>query len=279
MLKKMTSLKCLILTIVLVGIGIILFVNDMERRSIKLSSNNIQIVLSEKEWTKNNIELTIKYNGSLKHIKEYSFDNGKTWSKSNILALGENQKLNIIVKDINDNTYNIDYNVNNIDREGPIILTDNNIQVSKNSKVDLMQYVTVYDEKSGLRDDVVLTPSTLDTSKNGTYTIQISAIDKLANESISKMTVNVVDKAIVVSAKKITLDHKLLNISPGQEELLVATIAPKSTSNKMIKWTSSDSNIASVDAGGKVTAISQGRATITATTSNNIKVTCLVIVK
>ena len=70
MLKKITKtgLLSVFLFIVLVGIGVFLFILDYERRQIKLSENNIQIVLSEDEWTKKDFELTIKYSGNANPI-------------------------------------------------------------------------------------------------------------------------------------------------------------------------------------------------------------------
>ena len=280
MLRRMTKLtfKCLILTVILVGIGVTFFIVDYERRNINLNSDNIKILLSETEWTKNNIELTIKYNKVSNHIKEYSFDNGKTWTKSNILALNKNEDLTIKIKDINEKIYSIDYSVNNIDKSGPIILTDSNIQVGLNSKVNLVDYVTVYDDGVGLRDEIVFTPATIDTSKVGTHTVQIYAIDKLANKTISKMNIQVVNTNVNVDAKLITLDKIFVSLVPGKEEQLITSVGPKATTNKNIIWKSSDANIATIDNTGKVTGISQGHAVITATTTNGIKDNCLVIV-
>jgi uncharacterized protein YjdB len=281
MLKKMTVLnfRCLILTIILFGIGVVFFLIDFERRNIDLNANNIKIVLSESEWTKNNVELTIAYNKSLNHIKEYSFDNGKTWTKSNLIALENNENLLIKIKDINDRIYDIEYSVGNIDKEGPIILTQPNIQVGVNSKIALKDYVTVYDEGVGLREEVVLTPATIDSSKLGTYTIQIYAIDKLANKSISKMDVQVVDTLPNINAHVLDLNKNVLSLNIGEEEKLNALISPKNTTNKNITWKSDDLNIATVDNTGKITGISKGYTIISAQTSNGIKTYCIVIVK
>lgn len=281
MLKKITKtgLLSVFLFIVLVGIGVFLFILDYERRQIKLSENNIQIVLSEDEWTKKDFELTIKYSGNAsRHIKEYSFDNGKTWTKSNMIAVKDNNVLNIKVKDINNKIYSLDYEIKNIDREGPKIEVPKNIQITRGSKVNISDYVEVKDEKSGLRDEVVYTPNVLDTSKNGVQTIQIYAIDKLANKTISKIDFNIVDKAQEIAVDKISLDHNRLNLLVNEEDKLTPSITPKYATNKSIKWTSSNDKIVTVDIGGKIKAISEGEAIITATTANGKKASCEIIV-
>lgn len=53
---------------------------------------------------------------------------------------------------------------------------------------------------------------------------------------------------------------------------LTATVAPTGASNKSVKWTSSAPSIATVSATGLVTRVSNGSATITATTVDGAKV-------
>ena len=277
MLKKVTktSLMSVFLFIVLVGLGVFLFIFDYERRQIKLTENNVKIILSEDDWTKKDFELTIKYNGDAsKHIKEYSFDGGKTWTKSNMLTIKDNKVINIRVKDINNKIYSLDYEIKNIDREGPNIVAPSDVEITKGSKVNISDYVEVEDEKSGLRDEVVFTPSVVDTSKNGVQTIQIYAIDKLANKTISKINFNIVDNAKEIAIEKITLDHNRLNLLVNEEDKLTPSITPKYATNRRVTWKSSDEKVVTVDVGGKIKAVGVGTATITATTSNGKTASC-----
>lgn len=55
-------------------------------------------------------------------------------------------------------------------------------------------------------------------------------------------------------------------VTANESAQIVATITPDSASNKAISWTTSNSAIATVSSSGIVTAISNGTATITATT-------------
>lgn len=275
-----TNIMSMLVFLVLVGIGVYLFIIDNERRHIKLTDKNIHIVLSENEWTSKNYELTIKYDGlASKHIKGYSFDGGKSWSNSNIYYVEKNEKLNIEIKDINNKVYSFDYDIKNIDREGPIIEVQDNIQVLKDSKINYSDYVKVTDEGSGLRDEVVYTPNTIDTTKLGEYTVQIYAIDNLANKTISSMKIKVVNKIENVNVSKISIEPSTLEMKVDEENILNINIEPKNATNKNIKWSSSDESIVTVDVGGKVKAIKEGNATITATSSNGVVSTCIISVK
>ena len=71
-------------------------------------------------------------------------------------------------------------------------------------------------------------------------------------------------------------------IDQAEVELLVGTtttLTAEASGGQTITWSSSDENVATVDANGVVTAIASGDATITATASNGkLKATCLVTV-
>ena len=63
-------------------------------------------------------------------------------------------------------------------------------------------------------------------------------------------------------------------------ERLTATVLPSDADNRSVTWASSDEDVATVDAGGIVTAISAGTATVTATTNDgtNLSASCIVTV-
>ena len=54
----------------------------------------------------------------------------------------------------------------------------------------------------------------------------------------------------------------------GNTETLKATINPTDADDKNITWTSSNTNVATVNSSGKVTAIAKGTTTITVKTSD-----------
>ena len=84
----------------------------------------------------------------------------------------------------------------------------------------------------------------------------------------------------IVGVSGITLNKTALNLTIGASESLVATISPSNATNKDVEWTSSNTNVATVDTTGKVIGVSAGSATITVKMKDGSKVaTCNVTVK
>ena len=82
-----------------------------------------------------------------------------------------------------------------------------------------------------------------------------------------------------VAVTGVTLNKTSLTLEAGQDETLIATVAPSNADNKNISWSSSDNTVASVDQTGKVSAVAAGTATITVTTADGNKThTCTVTV-
>ena len=71
-----------------------------------------------------------------------------------------------------------------------------------------------------------------------------------------------------VEVTDISLNKNSLGLIIGNSDTLTANITPSNATNKSVTWSSSNSNIISVDNSGKVTAKAIGNATITAKTAN-----------
>ena len=67
-----------------------------------------------------------------------------------------------------------------------------------------------------------------------------------------------------VTADSIQIAHKTSELYAGETILLEATLLPDNTTDKQIHWESSDTDIASIDASGRLCAVSPGQATISA---------------
>ncbi len=101
--------------------------------------------------------------------------------------------------------------------------------------------------------------------KKGEATITAKAGDKTAEAKI----------VVLAPVSGITLNKNRLDMIIGETETLTATITPADADPKEpITWTTSDETIATVD-GGKVTAVKEGEATVTAT-SDGKSATCIV---
>ncbi len=73
-------------------------------------------------------------------------------------------------------------------------------------------------------------------------------------------------------------EYVVMEQNIGEQIQLSATIYPEDTLDKTLEWTSSNTEIATVNQDGKITAHHTGKAIITATTSNGIKAVCTVYV-
>mgnify|MGYP003304493677 CR=1 FL=1 len=87
-------------------------------------------------------------------------------------------------------------------------------------------------------------------------------------------------KKIEATATSISLDKSAITLDKATTETIYATIAPSNASVSVLLWTSDNPAVATVDRTGKVTAISAGTATITATTidGSNVSASCIVTV-
>ena len=75
------------------------------------------------------------------------------------------------------------------------------------------------------------------------------------------------------------LNDKELLLAPNDTVTLIATVQPDDATNKTITWTSSNPAVATVTGNGLVTAIADGKTTITATAQDGgKKATCEVTV-
>jgi uncharacterized protein YjdB len=80
-----------------------------------------------------------------------------------------------------------------------------------------------------------------------------------------------------IAVTAVSLNKAAVSLALNASESLIATVVPATATNKTVSWTSSDDAIASVDASGKVTALSAGEATITVTSQDgHKKATCVV---
>jgi uncharacterized protein YjdB len=107
--------------------------------------------------------------------------------------------------------------------------------------------------------------------KAGTTTI-IATTDDGAKTATCKVTV------LPTPVGGISIDKSSIELFEGDIDILTATVTPENAGNKNLTWTSSNTNIATVE-DGVVTAIKAGTATITAKTEDGGKTaTCKITV-
>lgn len=79
----------------------------------------------------------------------------------------------------------------------------------------------------------------------------------------------------VVNASSISISSTGMNVTIGYNAQLSASVEPSNTTDKTVRWTSSNSSVATVD-NGVITGKSEGDADITASTANGKTATCRV---
>lgn len=88
----------------------------------------------------------------------------------------------------------------------------------------------------------------------------------------SKLTVYPLPSSISISRSELTLTE-------GESFTLTAEVLPAEAQDRSVRWLSYNTDIASVDAAGKVTALKPGNAKIVAKSSNGLTAECMVTVK
>lgn len=112
--------------------------------------------------------------------------------------------------------------------------------------------------------------------KAGTTVITATAKD---DSGISaSCTVQVTVPTVKVTG--ITLNKTTASVVKGKTVALTATVTPDTATDKTIKWTTSNKNVATVSTDGVVTAVAAGTATITAIAADDsgVKATCKITV-
>jgi uncharacterized protein YjdB len=107
--------------------------------------------------------------------------------------------------------------------------------------------------------------------RNGTSTIRVTTVDggKFATLTVS----------VVTPVTGVTVSPTTLTLNRGATSRLVTTITPPFASNVGVKWSSSNTRVATVTTAGVVRGVAVGTATITVrTNSGSLTATCVVTV-
>ncbi len=136
---------------------------------------------------------------------------------------------------------------------------------SKSTKIKIFPELATNKKVNYLSQDVSIArvnASGVVTGENfGTTTIIVKTVDSLKMASLIVMVTE--DN---VTGVKLAVNQKELSI--GEIYTLTAIITPYTALDKQVKWSSSNKEVAQVNQNGKITAISDGEATITVTTDD-----------
>ena len=115
---------------------------------------------------------------------------------------------------------------------------------------------------------------------NGTVTAAgVGAAVIIATTSNGKTATCTVTVSVpTVDVTGVTLNKTELSLTVGESATLTATVTPANATDKSVMWSSSDPSVATVE-NGRITAVGEGTATVTVTTSNGKTASCTVTVK
>jgi uncharacterized protein YjdB len=108
-----------------------------------------------------------------------------------------------------------------------------------------------------------------DLSAATSYNFTVKAKDAAGNYSDASNAITV--STLAISVTGVALNSSGLILTMGSTSMLTATISPANATNQSVSWTSDNTNIATVNSSGVVTAVSAGLATITVTTQDSGK--------
>ena len=88
-------------------------------------------------------------------------------------------------------------------------------------------------------------------------------------------------ETLPIEVTDVNLSHSTMTLNEGETESLTASVAPDNATDKTIRFTTSDRDIATVSASGDtrtITGVKDGTATITARSGDEVSATCIVTV-
>lgn len=80
----------------------------------------------------------------------------------------------------------------------------------------------------------------------------------------------------VIAVSKVNLSDSALSLTPGQTKKITAAVEPANATNKELAWTSSNTDVVTVDKTGTVKAVGEGTAAIKVSASNGVSASCSV---
>ena len=99
--------------------------------------------------------------------------------------------------------------------------------------------------------------------------IELKAADINKDNNVTTEDTSRLNELINSSYQSLQLNKSEITLVTNEKERIIPTISPNIILNQNLNWTSSNTGIATVDETGVITALTQGEATITATTKDN----------
>lgn len=231
--------------------------SDARTLEVTVQSNVQYSVEIDCDWIKHNRTKGLTTNilsFNVEENKTYDAREGRITIKSQnssvadqVVRVRQAQKDALIVKDL---SFDMPYGGGEIE-----VAVEANVEFDVTPNVDWIQFA----ETKALSSSTIR----LTVAENKTYSSREGKIEIKQKNGSLKHTVTV-EQAGRIAVSSVELNKTELKIKEGDSEALEATVKPDNATDKTITWSSSDESIATVDDGGRITAIKAGTATITA---------------
>lgn len=222
---------------------------------------------------------------------EFATDKSVEWSSSNeaVATVSQEGKVTAISKgsatitarSTDGSNVSVSCNVNVIKLVSDIVLSNTEITLNEGQSTTITAIVTpdlannknLTWESSNTAVATVNEDGKVTAISKGTAIITAKSTDGSNISASCNVSVIKLVSGIVLSETEIMLNE-------GESVTLIATVIPNLANNKAVVWTSSNESIATVDENGVITAHLQGKAVITAksTDGSNISASCAVTV-
>lgn len=178
--------------------------------------------------------------------------------------------------------------------DGGILINSSIVEIDGTINLSANQFggVEVSRGSSGVRDSILILGHNLSlentTEVYGSPTIWVDGAGSLRNNyslysvqvgAQTQYYINSENAVQPVAVDGITISPTSTTIDAGQSFVITPTITPSNAANKNVQWSTSAPTIATVSSSGNVSALTEGSATITATTEDGLHTaTCSVTV-
>jgi uncharacterized protein YjdB len=208
-----------------------------------LPANTTGINSYEVEWASANSSIASVNNGEVTGVSIGNTDVTATIKGTSIKAT-----YNIIVKDVSVQSVTLTSVADGLKVGKTLKLTYNVLPENASNK-------NVIWSSSNIAVATIDMLGTVTAVAVGTSTITVKTQD---GEKVATIELSV----LPIPVEGITLSTTLATISSGETHQLIAMISPADASNKGVTYSSSNTGVATVDAGGKIRGIAAGTATI-----------------
>lgn len=245
---------------------------------VSLAFDTIKLAKGKSKTLKANIEPADASEKKL--IWESSDESVATVTSSGVIRAKGAGNATIIVTTV-DGGYSASCNVNVYTAVTGVTLSADRVEIPKGEKRILTATIEPADAQN---QELTWTSSNTDVVRVDAITGQVTG----RTTGTAKITVTTADGGfsdsciveVVQLATGVTLSFSSISLEAGKTKTISASVTPSSATYKTVTWTSSNEKIAKVNSAGKVTAISAGSVTITATSKDGAaSASCKVTVK